>query len=70
MNKRYQVNAHYWAVDNVTTHDIVECNADGYVGRTWGTYYANGSYDYTDWCIFAGTYEECVNYVNDKNKQL
>lgn len=57
---KYQINRHYWhCQDGKITYNIVEFSESGYKGRTYGTTYQDGQ-DYSDWCVFVGTFEECV----------
>ena len=52
-------------VDGVSSYWISEHSDDGYVGILTDTVYEDGS-DYTDWCQFVGTQEECESYIKEK----
>lgn len=47
------------------TYWISEHSDAGYVGILTDTVYEDGS-DYTDWCQFVGTQEECEAYIKAK----
>ena len=60
-NGRYQVNVSE-SVDGDVTPWISEWSSDGYVGVLTDTIYADGC-DTTNWCVFAGTRQECEAYI-------
>ena len=60
MNKK-QVNRHI-DVDGAISYSMATYTEGGYVGRTTGTVYSDGV-EYTDWCLFVGTEEECLRYI-------
>lgn len=53
------------SVDDISTYWISEYSEDGYVGILTDTIYEDGC-DYTDWCQFVGTQEECEAYIEAK----
>ena len=55
-------------VDGVSSYWISEHSDDGYVGILTDTVYEDGS-DYTDWCQFVGTQEECEAYIKENKKR-
>ncbi len=60
-----QVNGYYSVCDKSYEYGITRYNENGYRGSTTGTCYAKGC-DYTDWCLFVGTQEECEKFIAEK----
>ena len=60
-NSKYQVNISE-SVDGDVTPWISEWSEDGYVGVLVDTQYMDGC-DTTNWCVFAGTRQECEAYI-------
>ena len=50
------------SVDNEVTAWISQHSSDGYVGVLVDTQYIDGC-DTTNWCVFAGTRQECEAYI-------
>lgn len=61
MRELRQVNRHI-DVDGEINYNVVDHAEGGYVGRTTDTVYSDGA-EYTDWCIFVGTEEECQLFI-------
>lgn len=61
----YQVN-YSEKVDGSSYFWISKYSEDGYVGILTDTVYLDGS-DWTDWCQFVGTKQECEEFIK-KNK--
>lgn len=59
--EEYQVNVST-SVDNEVTAWISRHSAGGYVGVLVDTQYMDGC-DTTNWCVFAGTRQECEAYI-------
>jgi len=63
-----------WQVNVVTNCDgtswasVTEWSPEGYRGRLINTRYANGDYDYTDWCVYSGSKEDCEEMASKINK--
>lgn len=61
VSNMYQVNVST-SVDGEVTAWISCYSADGYVGTLVDTQYMDGC-DTTNWCVFAGTRQECEAYI-------
>lgn len=61
--EEYQVNVST-NVDGEVTAWISQHSADGYVGVLVDTQYMDGC-DTTNWCVFAGTRQECEAYISE-----
>ena len=61
VSNMYQVNVST-NVDGEVTAWISCYSADGYVGTLVDTQYMDGC-DTTNWCVFAGTRQECEAYI-------
>lgn len=59
--EEYQVNVST-SVDGEVTAWISQHSADGYVGVLVDAQYMDGC-GTTDWCVFAGTRQECEAYI-------
>lgn len=69
--KKYQVNLSYKITD-------LDPNVPFYVTTAWiGKYqgdnvttidaeYADGNMDFTDWCVFEGSKEECQKFIDEE----
>lgn len=71
MSMKKQVNRHVDINDNVS-FSITNYSEYGYVGILKDilkdTVYDNG-YNYTNWCEFVGTEEECQKYIASKENK-
>ena len=67
MQETYQVNISD-TVDGKSIAWVSRYSPDGYVGRLTDTVYSDGS-DSTNWCVFAGTKEECDNRATEYNNK-
>lgn len=63
MKEFYQVNGYYSHVEELYEYGIIRYNENGHQGRTTGTVYLDGGSDFTDWCLFVGTLEDCQQYI-------
>lgn len=61
----FQVNLSYSLIDDNFDYWVSEYSEDGYRGRLNETVYQDGV-DYTEWCLFVGTKEECNNYISEQ----
>lgn len=64
-----QVNVVYRLLDDETFATITDFAPDGYVGKLTDTSYVDGA-DTTNWRVFAGTEDECKQWIKDHSHEL